>query len=62
MGSDGDRMAVLDDRLRVRGVSGLRVADNSVIPWIARANTQAIAYVIGEKVSDMIKEDWRRFS
>ena len=57
MGSNGDPMAVLDERLRVRGVQGLRVADNSAVPSIPRANTQAIAYVIGEKASHMIKED-----
>ena len=58
MGADGDSMAVLDERLRVRGVQGLRVADNSAIPSIPRGNTMAIAYIIGEKASDMIQEDW----
>ena len=58
MGLFGDRMAVVDDRLRVFGIKGLRVADTSVTPSIVRGNTQAIAHVIGEKAADMIRQDW----
>lgn len=55
MGQDG--MAVVDERLRVHGVPGLRVADCSIMPVITSGNTNAPAIMIGEKVSDMIKED-----
>lgn len=55
MGNDG--MAVVDHRLRVHGVAGLRVADCSVMPEIISGNTNAAAMMIGEKCSDMILED-----
>ncbi|KAF9812199.1 hypothetical protein SFRURICE_001119 [Spodoptera frugiperda] len=50
---------VVDGRLRVLGVKGLRVADASVMPTITRGNPMAAVIMIGEKVSDMIKEDHR---
>ncbi|CAK8694759.1 unnamed protein product [Clavelina lepadiformis] len=59
MGANSDKMAVTDHRLRVYKVEGLRVADASVMPAITSANTQAPSYMIGEKASDMIKEDWK---
>ncbi len=59
MGADGDRMAVLDSRLRVRGVEGLRVVDASVMPTIVRANTNISTIAIAEKASDIIIEDSR---
>uniref|UniRef100_F6V6J6 Glucose-methanol-choline oxidoreductase N-terminal domain-containing protein n=1 Tax=Ciona intestinalis TaxID=7719 RepID=F6V6J6_CIOIN len=58
IGSLSDVMAVVDPRLRVYKVEGLRVADASVMPSIPSANTQAACYMIGEKAADMIKEDW----
>lgn len=57
MGKEGDEMAVLDGRLRVKGVRGLRVADVSSIPRVNNGHTQMVAYGIGEGAAEMIKED-----
>jgi choline dehydrogenase len=49
-----DPMAVVDARLRVRGVKGLRVADASIMPIISSGNTNAPAIMIGERCADFI--------
>jgi choline dehydrogenase len=50
-----DEQSVVDPGCRVRGIDGLRVADLSVVPDIPGCNTNALAIVIGEKVSDLVK-------
>ncbi|MGE3627489.1 MAG: GMC family oxidoreductase [Hyphomicrobiales bacterium] len=57
MGEGAD--CVVDSRLRVRGVSGLRVADASVIPFHTTSNTNVPSIMIGEKASDLILDDSR---
>lgn len=50
--------AVVDEKLQVRGVKGLRVADCSIMPTVNNGHTQMPAYGIGEKAADLIKEAW----
>ena len=54
-----DDMAVVDERLRVRGLQSLRVADASVMPTVVSGNTNATCVMIGEKASDMLLQDAR---
>ena len=59
IGADGDPMAVLDSKFRVRGVAGLRVVDASVFPKIPGVFIQAPIYIVSEKAASVIINDWR---
>ena len=59
MGASHDRGAVVDERLRLRGLRALRIADASVMPRITSGNTNAPTYMIAEKGSEMVIEDRR---
>ncbi|XP_046753875.1 glucose dehydrogenase [FAD, quinone]-like [Diprion similis] len=58
MGPSSDPLAVVDPRLRVHGIQGLRVADSSIMPQVSTANTGSVCVMIGERAAHMIKEDW----
>ena len=59
MGPDSDPMAVVDPRLRVRGVRGLRIADGSILPFLPAINPCITTMMVGEKCADMVKQDTR---
>ena len=54
MGRDGDPQAVVDARLRVRGIDGLRIADASVMPCITSGNTNAPTLMIAERAAEWL--------
>ncbi|XP_037300613.1 glucose dehydrogenase [FAD, quinone] isoform X2 [Manduca sexta] len=58
MASPGDPTGVVSPRLLVYGVTGLRIADASIIPRIPASHTHAPVVMIAEKAADLIKEDW----
>ncbi|XP_025994629.2 glucose dehydrogenase [FAD, quinone] [Solenopsis invicta] len=58
MGARGDPTAVVDPKLKVIGVQGLRVADASIMPEIVAAHTNIPVFMIAEKAADLIKEEW----
>ncbi len=55
-----DEMAVVDERLRVRGIGGLRIADASIMPTITSGNTNSPTIMIAERAADLIIEDGKR--
>ena len=57
MGLDTDPLSVVDSRLRVHGVQGLRVVDGSVMPHIVSGNTNAPIIMLAEKAADLIRQD-----
>lgn len=58
MGPDSDMRAVVDAKLKVKGVRQLRVVDASIMPEIVSGNTNAPTIMIGEMASDFIKAEW----
>lgn len=58
MGPSSDPLSVVDNQLRVHGVSGLRVVDASVMPFVTSGNCNAGVIMIAEKASHMIKHEW----
>lgn len=61
MGPKTDRNAIVDHRLRVHGICGLRIADGSIIPLQLSGHPNAPIYMVAEKAAAMIKEDWSKF-
>ena len=58
MGDLSDPMVVCDPQLRVRGVSGLRVADASIFPFQLSGNINAPSIMTGERCGELVLADW----
>ncbi|KAG6908850.1 hypothetical protein DXG01_003016 [Tephrocybe rancida] len=58
MSAKNANFGVVDPDLRAKGISGLRIVDASVMPFVPCAHTQAPVYIIAERASDLIKEAW----
>ena len=56
IGAEDNKMAVVDPKLRVHGIDGLRIADASVMPVITNANTNSTSIMIGERAADFLLE------
>ncbi|XP_072159624.1 glucose dehydrogenase [FAD, quinone]-like [Bemisia tabaci] len=60
MGPESDPRSVVDARLKVHGIKGLRVIDASIMPDVVTGHTNTPTIMIAEKASDLIKQDWMR--
>ncbi|CAB0041580.1 unnamed protein product [Trichogramma brassicae] len=58
MAPSNDSTGVVNPRLQVKGIKGLRVADASIMPTIMTGHTNIPTIMIGEKLADLVKEDW----
>lgn len=58
MGPKNDSTAVVDPKLRVYGIQGLRVIDASIMPVVPRGNTYSSTIMVAEKGSDLVKQKW----
>jgi choline dehydrogenase len=60
MGPASDALAVVDQYGRVHGLQGLRVVDTSIMPDVVRANTNATAMMIAERIADWMKSERKK--